>query len=354
MKLTEHEGKKLFTQHGIAVPESILLTQDTQLPETWHAGVVKAQVLTGDRLRNGGILFANTREELVLNIAELFKNKIQGEPVSEVLVEERVTGAEAYVSISYSDEYRAPVIALSPTGGTGADSAHIVPIDITNEFSLHEAQEALRMSGFSEEEAAQCAPTVLSLWNLFLSEYALLAEINPLFITADKVVAGDAKVIIDDEKVQPGMRRYIEMDGDIAILASGGGASMLNIDALLQAGGKPANYTEYSGNPAPEEVKGLTIKTLSKKGLRGCWVVGAAANFTDIHATLSGFLEGLRALPERPRYPIVIRRDGPRKDEAFALLQEAAKKEGYDFHLYDSQTPMIDTASIMVELSKKN
>ena len=78
-------------------------------------------------------------------------------------------------------------------------------------------------------------------------------------------------------------------------------------------------------------------------------VVGAFANFTDIYITLSGFLEGLRAIDPKPTYPIVIRRDGPHREEAFAML-EAARAEGFDFHLFDSTTSMNESAQTLVKL----
>ena len=180
----------------------------------------------------------------------------------------------------------------------------------------------------------------------------MIAEINPLFRTpSGEFIAGDAKVILDDEKINPGERRFIELDGDIAILASGGGASLLNIDALLRYGGKPANYTEYSGNPPADLVKALTQRVLGRPGLKGAWVIGGTANFTDIYETMRGFLEGLRQVKPKPMYPIVIRRDGPNQKKAFAMLRESAKKEGYDFHLFDSKTSMAESAKVIVRLA---
>lgn len=141
------------------------------------------------------------------------------------------------------------------------------------------------------------------------------------------------------------------MDGDIAILASGGGASLLNIDYLLSVGGKPANYTEYSGNPPANIVAELTKRVLDKNDLKGCWVVGGTANFTDIYETLRGFVEGLRQIKPKPTYPIVIRRDGPRQKEAVDMIKEVAEKEGFDIHIFGAETSMAKTAKIITKLS---
>ncbi|MBI2003025.1 MAG: hypothetical protein HYS76_00360, partial [Candidatus Wildermuthbacteria bacterium] len=178
------------------------------------------------------------------------------------------------------------------------------------------------------------------------------AEINPVFQLEDgRCLAGDAKVILDDALARPGYRPFVDLQGDIAVLASGGGASLVNIDALMHFGGRPANYVEYSGNPPASVVDELTMRVLSKPGLKGCWVVGGTANFTDIYETMLGFVQGLRKVRPKPSFPIVIRRDGPRQQEAFLMLKEVGEKEGYDFHVFGPETSMSESARIVVELS---
>ena len=112
------------------------------------------------------------------------------------------------------------------------------------------------------------------------------------------------------------------------------------MDALIALGGKPANYTEHSGNPPKEKLEKLSKIVLSKKGLSGAWFVGATANFTDIYETITGFVTALSSIKPKPLYPIVIRRGGPRYEEAFEMLREVTKKAGFDSHIFASQTPM--------------
>ena len=214
-------------------------------------------------------------------------------------------------------------------------------------------------------------------------------EINPLVKTKEGLwVALDAKIKLDDTALKrheewqfpprsvpgysPSQREieakkidesdyrgtagsaYFDLEGDIAVLASGGGASLTAMDALLKAGGKPANYTEYSGNPPKEKVTKLTKIVLSKPNLHGLWVVGAVANFTDIYETLSGFIEGFRQAQNELRtkfdFPIVIRRGGPRDKEAFEMLREV---KDFDLHLYGEETSITESAKIMAELAEK-
>jgi succinyl-CoA synthetase beta subunit len=359
MKLREYEGKALFVKYGIPVPQSQLVSGVLTEPP-FHPSVLKAQTLSGDRQAAGGIVMigpsAAEKRAFPSRLKSLLGKTVGGEEVKEVLIEELVAHeAEYYVSISYDTDSRSPVLSLSAKGGSGIAKAKIFPIDLTVGMPSFFVRHALGAAAFPKKDWNALIGIIIKLWKLFIEEYALLAEINPLFSRADgTLIAGDAKIILDDEKLKPTERRFIEMDGDIAILASGGGASLLNIDTLLAAGGRPANYTEYSGNPPAEVVNALTKRVLGRKGLKGCWVIGGTANFTDIFETLKGFVEGLDHVTPKPTYPIVIRRDGPRAKEAFEMLAQVGKEKGYDFHCYDSHTSMSETARIITKLAKKS
>lgn len=353
MRLLEHEGKALFATYGIPVPQSRLITSPAQATTS---GVLKAQVHSGNRKASGGIRLTESQQETQKAAEEMFGLHIQGEIVTTLLLEERIEGAaERFMSFLYDPEKQGPVLLLSKEGGSGIETRapYIFPIDMTKETDEALFSSLLQDADFADREIAPLASLLTKAWTLFITEGALVVEINPLFVRSDgNVVAGDAKVELDDALVAPQERPFVDLEGDIALLASGGGASMIALDALVDAGGAPANYTEYSGNPPPEVVAELTQRVLSKPGLRGCFVVGAAANFTDIEATLTGFLTGLRTVVPKPTYPIVIRRDGPRREEAFRMLEEAGRTEGYDFHLYDASTSIVESARIMATLSK--
>ncbi|MEX2033284.1 MAG: ATP-grasp domain-containing protein [Candidatus Colwellbacteria bacterium] len=363
MKLDEFEGKRLFQKYGIPVPRGVLVQRPTQRINLKLPLALKALVLSGERKKGGGIIFAGSINGTRAGLRKLLNSKINGEKVEKVLVEERISPLkEYYFGFSYDTESRGPVLTLSPNGGSsigtlsrsaaGRAKPTIIPLDITLGAKPFIICEALSHAKFPSEDFNALVKIVQKLWKLFVDEYALIAEINPLFKVADgEFIAGDAKIILDDERLNPGERRFIELGGDIAILASGGGASLLNIDALLRFGGKPANYTEYSGNPPAELVKDLTKRVLDRRRLKGCWVIGGTANFTDIYETMRGFLEGLKEIKPKPKYPIVIRRDGPRQEEAFSMLRKIAQKEGYDFHLFGSEVSMAESAKIVVKES---
>lgn len=375
MILYEFEGKKILSENGITVPSSELINSSDQEIKLNFPVVLKAQVLSGKRKDAGGIVIVEDADDFKSSLQDIFQKKINGEVVKSILVEEKLNfDSEYYLSISYNSDFRSLAITFSDKGGTGIEErgAKIVPVNpITLEFDKKEFPEII----------SKDLPNILKI---FLDNDCLLLEINPLVISGSKLIALDAKVKLDDEtrgrhkdwvfpprstpghtptkneteakKIDEGDYRgtagstYFDLPGDIAVLASGGGASLMAMDALLAAGGKPANYTEYSGNPSKEKVEKLTKIVLSKKGLNGLWVVGAIANFTDIYETLSGFLEALRTVDPKPNFPIVIRRGGPNDKKAFEMLKQV---KDFDFHLYGQEISITESAKIIADLTKK-
>jgi succinyl-CoA synthetase beta subunit len=228
----------------------------------------------------------------------------------------------------------------------------VTPLNILDDLSDTLCSEALMEAKIME--TAEIALLLRVLWKLFREEGVLVLEVNPLFLLADgRLIAGDAKVVTDDALSGSFERPFITLGGDIAVIASGGGASMLNIDILMRSGGKPANYVEYSGNPPAALVEELTMQVLLQPDLRGAWVIGGTANFTDIYETMSGFVAGLRKITPKPTYPIVIRRDGPRQEEARAMLMEVVKNEGYNMHVFGSEISMAESAVRLMNLMEK-
>ena len=382
MILFEFEGKKLLSDAGIKVPASQLLTISDERLSINFPVVLKAQVLSGKRADAGGILFCEEISNFKFQISNLLGKTINKEVVEKVLVEEKVEILhEYYLSLSYDTDSRSPVLTFSQSGGTGIEERkpEIFPLNPITKSST-------AVDAFVTKMDNSGKAIVRKLIDLFFDQDCLLLEINPLVKTkSGEWMALDAKIKLDDtaigrhetwksypprsvagylptkneieaKKIDENDYRgtagstYFDFDGDIAILASGGGASITAMDALLASGGKPANFTEYSGNPPREKVEKLTKIVLDKPNLNGLWIVGALANFTDIYETLSGIVDALKKIDPRPKYPIVIRRAGPRDAEAFAMLR---KESGFDLHVYGEETSIPKSAEIIAKLSKE-
>jgi len=379
MNLYEFEGKQLFERYDIAVPRGCVVRRGDDAAHAYQEldvkdVVVKSQVLSGKRGKNNGIKFCSSADEVARVAAELFDSPIRGQYVAAVRIEEKLEIAkEHYVSIIYDTRTKQPVLVYSARGGMDIED---VPESEIQKYALDVRQEKIGLD----------IPYAEELWRCFLQEDARLVEINPLVQTVDgRYVAADAKIAIDEDAgfrhkewtfeprtlmgrlptereemvkaIDAGEAyyrgtagKYIEMDGDIAILFSGGGASIANMDALIKAGLKPANYTEYSGNPPREKVHALAKIVLSKPGLKGLWICGGVANFTNIEETFHGIVDALDEI--KPTYPIVVRRAGPYEAEGMELMRACAERNNLRIKLFGKEESMSDTARVLVEMVK--
>ena len=129
---------------------------------------------------------------------------------------------------------------------------------------------------------------------------------------------------------------------------------MLRIHSL---GGRPAIFTEHSGNPTGEKVGGLVKIALMYPGeIDAIWVIGGRANFTDIYETLvNGVMVGIRETPDFDRsIPIIVRRAGPRDEEAYQALRKAREEEGYNIYLRGMATSIADSARMVIYQANKH
>ncbi len=383
MNLYEFEGKELFAAFGIPVPRGSVVREPEEARAAFNTiggrVVVKAQALSGKRGKAGAIRFCESKEAAERAARELLVMRLGGQPVIAVRVEEALEIArEHYLSITYDTMAKQPVLIYSASGGMDieevAESEIVrVPLDI---------RERSVPAGLLPRQVHVIAQ---ALWQCFLETDARQVEVNPLAELADgRLVAADAKIALDDdaffrhkewedyeERSLMGRElteretavkaidegegyyrgtagKYIEMDGDIAVLFSGGGASIANMDALIQHGLKPANYTEYSGNPPREKVAALARIVLSKPGLRGLWIAGGVANFTNVAETFQGIIDALDEV--KPAYPIVVRRAGPFEQEGMELMRACAARNSLRMTLFGKEVPMGETAA---ELAKQ-
>ncbi|MDO8626476.1 MAG: ATP citrate lyase citrate-binding domain-containing protein [Candidatus Magasanikbacteria bacterium] len=399
MNLYEFEGKNLLAKHGIKTPRGVVVRRGDDFVSKYNElvklgikdVVVKAQVLSGKRGKNNGIKFCDNGEEVKKACEELFTLNIRGQYVAAILIEEKLAIAEEhYISIVYDTNKKQPCLIYSKQGGmdiedVAEEKIEKVWLDIREENVV--GVETLHATSLPIDE----------LWKLFLNEDTRQVEINPLVKTkSGEWVAADAKIAIDDDaffrhpsassgpsvtdwtkfeprtmlgrlptsreiavkKIDEGEKyyqgtagKYIELDGDIAMILNGGGASIANMDALAQVGLKAANYTEYSGNPPREKVAALARIVLSKPGLKGLWMCGVVANFTNIKETFLGICDALDEI--KPTYPIVVRRDGTESAAGFALLEECAKRNNLNIKMFKKETGMSATAQILAEMIEK-
>ncbi|MBI2147448.1 hypothetical protein HYU19_03140 [Candidatus Woesearchaeota archaeon] len=407
MRLYEFEGKELLKKYGVPVPDSRLIrwgasdsgvsTADESTPsvllQSGGGCMAKAQVLSGLRGKHGGIKRCCTLAELQEGLSML-GSTFNNEPVHALLLEQVISFShQYYVSFVFDTDTRSPMMILSAQGGIAIEdnvtsgTGTMVRIKIDPLLGLQEwnIREAAVSLGLSKEQTARITPVLLSFYRCFEQEDAVQVEVNPLVEvsageSAGAFIALDAKIELCDDgayrhkervysprvagfarppterellvkevnaKDYRGTVKYIELDGDIGFLAASGGGSITCMDALMSCGGRPSNYTEFSGSPPTEKVYHLTKALLSKPGLRGLWIVGAIANFTRVDETLQGVAQALEEI--KPGYPIVVRRSGPNEEEGLEILRRTAAACGLDLVAYGAEMPMTKTAKILMD-----
>ena len=360
MKLIEADGKRILKDAGIAIP-----SQDLTYPV-----FLKAQVLQGRRGLRGLVSRCLDAEE-VEQTKRKMSEQLLGIPYAGFLCESEVMHEKEWLVAVHFDRRLACVcVSFSNQGGMDVAHAECRPVSSVDD---------IRSIGLPEG----VTDVLLRLYLAFLKHDALHLEINPLACRSDgSCVALDAKVELDDaaafrhpewnmftrleevrsdrerayiELLSAGghrgtMGRFVELDGDIALVLSGGGASLVAIDALKLAGGRPANYVEMSGNPDPEELRKAAEIVLSKPGLRAIWIAGSFANFTDIRSTVNAVLAAIDNLGLR--IPIVIRRDGPQAIEAKADAEAWASARNISLRFDQADVDFDASARAVVACSR--
>ena len=130
--------------------------------------------------------------------------------------------------------------------------------------------------------------------------------------------------------------KIINPDGNIWMLLSGGGASLVLADEVADLGyGKElANYGEYSGSPSTEDTY-LYARTIinamldSKAEKKVLIIAGGVANFTDVAKTFKGIILALSEVTgkmQKQGIKVYVRKGGPNQDRGLALMKDFLEK----------------------------
>ncbi len=275
MKLYEHLGKELFARYDIPVPRSKLIEsadQATGAVDELGEVVIKSQVLSGKRGKAGGIGFASSPDEAKKEAARIFDLEIDGLTTEKVLIEEKIKiEQELYLALTIDGSAHRPVVLASLDGGMDVEDVPEermirYPVDVTIGMQGYVIREICRRMGVTGDLRKELLKLLPKLYKMFRELDAELAEINPLALTPDGLIAADAKVTIDDDALyrHPDLPRisektalelkaeeldlaYVELGGDIAVMANGAGITMATLDMVQHYGGEPANFLDFGG-----------------------------------------------------------------------------------------------------------
>jgi succinyl-CoA synthetase beta subunit len=100
VRFYEFEAKKLLAKHGVPLPKSGTATTPEEAKrlaaEIGCPVVLKSQVLSGGRMKAGGVKFANTPEEAAKHAEAILKLEIKGQKPRCVLVERKAPAQKEY------------------------------------------------------------------------------------------------------------------------------------------------------------------------------------------------------------------------------------------------------------------
>ena len=122
MRFFEYEAREIVKRAGIPVTDFGFATTDQEAREIAHRiggpTVIKSQVLTGGRMKAGGVKFADSADEAAEYAKDILKLEIGGHMPRGVLVDPKAeVKQEYYAGVVWDGLRKQPVMIFSPVGG---------------------------------------------------------------------------------------------------------------------------------------------------------------------------------------------------------------------------------------------
>jgi len=373
MRFFEYEAREIVKRAGIPVtrygfartaPEARRIAEEIGGPT-----VIKSQVLTGGRMKAGGVQFADTPEEAERHAATILELEINGHMPRGVLVDPRAqVKHEYYAGVVWDGIRKRPVMLFSDMGGIDIEEVaeghpdHVGRGHFSNLLPLsdYRAKQTIAQVGVTGSPLTRITPILTRLARLFVENDMTLAEINPLGELEDgSFVALDAHMDMENEArprqkallAELGVRdeetrqareptefelageavdamdhrgvagNVTEFDGNLGLVIGAGGGSLTLFDAVRKYGGRPANYCEIGGNPSVAKACGLAKLVLSKPGVERIAVMMSIVSNTRVDIVARGVIKACLELGMDPAEKIAIFRiPGAWEEEGFKIL----------------------------------
>jgi len=346
MKLFEYRGKELFDKYKIAVPKGRLVETEKDFSKLSFPLILKAQVPIGGRGKAGGIKSADNLDQAKKNLEKIMGMDIRGYKVGKVLGEEKKNiKKELYLSISLDRTKRMPLIMASAEGGMDIESVPdnkifkewVNPLIGLQSFNIRRIVGKL---GLEKNEAKHVSKNLYKIYQLFREYDCELVEINPLVVLSDEsVMAIDSKVIINDDSLfrhkdiipedveltdlekdakDKGIS-FVQLGGDIGVIANGAGLTMATLDALTYYKGEGGVFLDLGGTDDPEKVK--QAFGLMKKAKPKIIFLNLFGGITKCDTVAKGVKSVINT--EGIDCPVITRIKGMNEEEAKDILKDA-------------------------------
>jgi succinyl-CoA synthetase beta subunit len=209
----------------------------------------------------------------------------------------------------------------------------VIQIDPLVGLQNYQLNTVFLRTGLREEIKAKAREMVQKLYSVFKTNRLELLEINPLVVTpAGDLVCLDAKIVVDDslmgkrdktataaplsfeEKMKALGIHGVELDGDIAVVASGAGCGLSTIDTIKFHGGTIRAFVDlgplvHDREKAEEVVK--AVHELKPKVILFNFYFQVASCENLANSIVSALQE----------IPVVVRVKGRYEEEARSLLK---------------------------------
>jgi succinyl-CoA synthetase beta subunit len=365
--LFEYQARDLFAKHDVPVlAGEVIDTPEAARAATERLGgksVVKAQVKVGGRGKAGGVKLAATPDEAVARATDILGMDIKGHTVHKVMIAETAPEIveEYYVSYLLDRTNRTFLAMASVQGGVeievvaeeNPEALAKVPVNANEGVSIEKAREIVAQAKFPADVAEQVAEILVTLWDTFVKEDALLVEVNPLAKVADgRVIALDGKVSLDENAefrqadhaaledkdsanpleaaAKEKNLNYVKLDGEVGIIGNGAGLVMSTLDVVAYAGEahggvKPANFLDIGGGAsAAVMANGLEI-ILGDPDVKSVFV-NVFGGITACDEVANGIVQALQLLADKGEEvtkPLVVRLDGNNAELGRKILSDA-------------------------------
>ncbi len=364
MKIHEYQGKEILREFGVTTPRgSPCFSVEEAVAAAQQLGgsvwVVKAQIHAGGRGKGGGVKVAKSLGEVRSFAQQILGMQLvthqtgpQGQKVRRLLVEEGAQIArEFYVGMVVDRAAQRVALLASSEGGMeieevakhSPEKIRTVRIDPAAGLTAAQAADTARAIGIPDAANAAAVQVLQGLYCAFVEKDAMLAEINPLILTADnRVVALDAKFNFDsnalfrhpeivamrdlDEEDPAEIEAsrfdlsYISLDGDIGCLVNGAGLAMATMDIIKLYGGSPANFLDVGGGASKEKVTEAFKLMLKNPHLKAI-LVNIFGGIMKCDVIAEGVVAAAREVSLN--VPLVVRLEGTNVELGKKILAES-------------------------------
>ena len=364
MKIHEYQAKELLRQFAVPTPQgSVCFSVDEAESAARKLGgavwVVKAQIHAGGRGKGGGVKVARSLSEVREYSGQILGMQLvthqtgaAGQTVRRLLIEEGAQIVkEYYVGMVIDRSKQRVVLMASSEGGMDIEEVathtpekiHKVWIDPVAGLLDTEADVISKKIGIPESAQLQARACMQGLYRAFVEKDAMLAEINPLVMTADKgVIALDAKINFDsnalyrhpeivayrdlDEEDPAEVEAskfdlsYISLDGNIGCLVNGAGLAMATMDIIKLYGGSPANFLDVGGGANKEKVA-EAFKLMLKNPELSAILVNIFGGIMKCDVIAEGVVAAAREV--HLKVPLVVRLEGTNVELGKKILAQS-------------------------------